>query len=273
MLTNPPARGRPIYGPSPISTPTGRRSASRHAVAQTRRLGRAHAFGISPAWDGFRRIARSMNMPRLVWRPASARASSFTGGFHGDEPQDPRRDRRGQRETGGSPRSPISRRCARCPQFGDRSRLHDRQESAEAAARHFGVSPCVSDPEKLGATPDSDLVTVQREGARSLPPGDAPRSRRGSTSMRMAARARYEEAVRLLDAAERAGVRHAVGLQGQMSPAINYLKDLVAEANGRPGAERDDDRCCPELGHPRSTAPTRLTAPTAPLMTITGAIR
>jgi predicted dehydrogenase len=37
------------------------------------------------------------------------------------------------------------------------------------------------------------------------------------------------EAVRTLDAAERKGVRYVVGLQGQMSPAINYVKDLVAD--------------------------------------------
>ena len=31
------------------------------------------------------------------------------------------------------------------------------------------------------------------------------------------------------DAANRKDVRHAVGLQGQVSPAINYTKDLIAE--------------------------------------------
>jgi predicted dehydrogenase len=31
------------------------------------------------------------------------------------------------------------------------------------------------------------------------------------------------------DAADRKGVRHAVGLQGQVSPAINYTKDLIAD--------------------------------------------
>ena len=33
----------------------------------------------------------------------------------------------------------------------------------------------------------------------------------------------------MLDTAERRGIRHAVGLQGQMSPAINYVKDLIVE--------------------------------------------
>jgi predicted dehydrogenase len=37
------------------------------------------------------------------------------------------------------------------------------------------------------------------------------------------------EAGRMLDTAERRGIRHVVGLQGQVSPAINYVKDLIAE--------------------------------------------
>src|SRR5260370_3795504 len=38
-----------------------------------------------------------------------------------------------------------------------------------------------------------------------------------------------DEAIRMRDAADRKGIRHAVGLQGQVSPAINYTKDLIAE--------------------------------------------
>jgi predicted dehydrogenase len=38
-----------------------------------------------------------------------------------------------------------------------------------------------------------------------------------------------DEAARMRDAANRKAIRHAVGLQGQVSPAINYTKDLIAE--------------------------------------------
>jgi predicted dehydrogenase len=38
-----------------------------------------------------------------------------------------------------------------------------------------------------------------------------------------------DQAARMRDAANRKGIRHAVGLQGQVSPAINYTKDLIAE--------------------------------------------
>ena len=39
------------------------------------------------------------------------------------------------------------------------------------------------------------------------------------------------EAISLRDAAERAGIRHAVGLQGRVSPSICYVKDLIAEGH------------------------------------------
>src|SRR6202035_3018302 len=39
------------------------------------------------------------------------------------------------------------------------------------------------------------------------------------------------EAVRMLEAAQRKGVRHAVGLQGQVCPAINYARDLIAQGH------------------------------------------
>jgi predicted dehydrogenase len=38
-----------------------------------------------------------------------------------------------------------------------------------------------------------------------------------------------DEAIRMRDAADRKGIRHAVGLQGQVSPAINYTKDLIVD--------------------------------------------
>jgi predicted dehydrogenase len=33
----------------------------------------------------------------------------------------------------------------------------------------------------------------------------------------------------LLDVAQRAGIRHAIGLQGRVSPSISYVKDLIAD--------------------------------------------
>ena len=65
-----------------------------------------------------------------------------------------------------------------------------------------------------------------------------------------------DEAVRMRNAANRKGVRHAVGLQGQVSPAINYTKDLIAEGYVGPRPVSNDDRLRPELGiHHRACLP------------------
>ena len=46
------------------------------------------------------------------------------------------------------------------PQFEIAAVCTARQESAEAAARHYGAPLAFSDPEKLARHPDVDLVTV-----------------------------------------------------------------------------------------------------------------
>src|SRR5215831_12426455 len=79
-----------------------------------------------------------------------------------------------------------------------------------------------------------------------------------------------DEAVRMCDAVNRSGVRHVVGLQGQMSPAINYAKDLIAD--GYVGRVRSATRSpAPELGtDDRDRAYQADFANGANLMTITG---
>src|SRR5439155_12954573 len=79
-----------------------------------------------------------------------------------------------------------------------------------------------------------------------------------------------EEAVRLLDAAERAGIRHAVGLQGQVSPAINYVKDLVAEGYVGKVLTATMIGCAPNWGAAIDRAYQADRANGANLMTITG---
>jgi hypothetical protein len=54
------------------------------------------------------------------------------------------------------------------------------------------------------------------------------------------------------------GAESPVGLQGQMSPAINYVKGSGRRGLCRTGADRDDDRLCPELrSHDRVCLPGR----------------
>ncbi len=104
-----------------------------------------------------------------------------------------------------------------------------RQQSAEMAARHYGVPLAFSDPQAMAAHPDVDLVTVSVKVPDHYRPVMAAIEAGKHVYCEWPLGRNTEEAAQLLAAAERAGVRHAVGLQGQMSPAINYVKDLVAE--------------------------------------------
>jgi predicted dehydrogenase len=79
-----------------------------------------------------------------------------------------------------------------------------------------------------------------------------------------------EEAMRLLDAAERRGIRHAVGLQGQVSPAINYVRDLVAEGYVGRVLTATLIGCAPNWGPTIDRAYQADRANGANLMTITG---
>jgi predicted dehydrogenase len=115
------------------------------------------------------------------------------------------------------------------PQFEIAAVCTTRQDSAEAAARHYGVPLAFSDPEKLAQHPDVDLVTVSVKVPDHYPPVMAAIAAGKHVYCEWPLGRDTDEAVRMLDAAERRGIRHAVGLQGQVSPAIDYVKDLVAE--------------------------------------------
>src|SRR5213076_3235467 len=104
-----------------------------------------------------------------------------------------------------------------------------RQDSAEAAAKHYGVPLAFCDAEKLAQHPDVDLVTVSVKVPDHYRPVMAAIEAGKHVYCEWPLGRNTEEAVQMLDAAERRGVRHAVGLQGQLSPTLNYVKDLVAE--------------------------------------------
>ena len=104
-----------------------------------------------------------------------------------------------------------------------------RQDSADAAARHYGVPLAFCDAEKLAQHPDVDLVTVSVKVPDHYLPVMAAIEAGKHVYCEWPLGRNTDEAVRMRDAANRKGVRHAVGLQGQVSPAINYTKDLIAE--------------------------------------------
>src|ERR1044071_8054810 len=102
-------------------------------------------------------------------------------------------------------------------------------QSAEASARHYGVALAFSDPEKLARHPDTDLVTVSVKVPDHYRPVMAAIEAGEHVYCGWPLGRDTAEALRMLDAAKRSGVRHVVGLQGRMSPAINYAQDLIAE--------------------------------------------
>jgi predicted dehydrogenase len=115
------------------------------------------------------------------------------------------------------------------PQFEIIAVCTARQETAEAAARHYGVPLAFSDPEQLARHPDIDLVTVSVKVPDHYPPVMEAIAAGKHVYCEWPLGRNTEEAGQMLKAAQQRGIRHVVGLQGQMSPAINYVKDLVAD--------------------------------------------
>src|ERR1700756_4628343 len=85
-----------------------------------------------------------------------------------------------------------------------------RQDSADAAARHFGVPLAFSDAEKLGQNPDVDLVTVRVKVPDHYLPVMAALEAGKHVYCEWPLGRSSGEAVQMLDAPERKGVRHAV---------------------------------------------------------------
>jgi len=107
--------------------------------------------------------------------------------------------------------------------------MHDAARFCRRSGAHYGVPLAFCDSEKLARHPDVDLVTVSVKvpdhTCRSWPQSklastfiangrsaETP-TRRSGCAMRQTAGASH----------------HTVGLQGQVSPAINYTKDLIVD--------------------------------------------
>lgn len=86
----------------------------------------------------------------------------------------------------------------------------------------------------------------------------------------MASRRNTDEAAKMRDAANRRGIRHTVGLQGQVSPAINYAKDLIAEGYVGRVLSATMIGCAPNWGPTIDRAYQADFANGANLLTITG---
>src|ERR1700738_2059161 len=115
------------------------------------------------------------------------------------------------------------------PEFEISAICTTRQDSADAAAKHFGIPLAFSDAEKLAQHPDVDLVTVSVKVPDHYQPVMAAIEAGKHVYCEWPLGRNTDEAAQMRGAANRKGVRHAVGLQGQVSPAINYTKALIAD--------------------------------------------
>jgi predicted dehydrogenase len=104
-----------------------------------------------------------------------------------------------------------------------------RQDSADAAAKRYGSRLAFADPVQLAAHPDVDLVTACVKAPEHYAPIMAAIDAGKYVYSEWPLGRNTDEAVRLHAAADRAGIRHAIGLQGRVSPSISYVKDLIAD--------------------------------------------
>ncbi|TDD66084.1 Gfo/Idh/MocA family oxidoreductase [Actinomadura rubrisoli] len=104
-----------------------------------------------------------------------------------------------------------------------------RRESADEAARRFGVPHAFTDAHELAAHPDVDLVaiTVKVPAHRELVRAVLDAGKHVYCEWPLARTT--HEAEELTKLVEDAGVRHAIGLQARFSPAVQYARDLVAD--------------------------------------------
>src|SRR6185437_3139744 len=107
--------------------------------------------------------------------------------------------------------------------------------SAEAAAKHHGVPLAFADAEALARHPEVDLVTVCVKAPDHHKPVMAAIAAGKHVYCEWPLAHNTAAAIEMLDAARARGIKHAVGLQGQMDPTINYARDLIAQGFiGRP---------------------------------------
>jgi predicted dehydrogenase len=145
-----------------------------------------------------------------------------------------------------------------------------RQDSADAAARHYGVPLAFCDAEKLAQHTDVDLVTVSVKVPDHYQPVMAAIEAGKHVYCEWPLGRNTDEAIRMRDAADRKGIRHAVGLQGQVSPAINYTKDLIVDGYVGRVLSATMIGCAPNWGPTIDRAYQADFANGANLLTITG---
>ena len=103
-----------------------------------------------------------------------------------------------------------------------------RQETADATARQFGIGHAFGDPASLIAHPDVDVVAicVRVPAHRDLVLQAIAAGKHVYCEWPLARDT--AEARMLLEAAEKAGIVHMIGLQSRSSPVLNHARALIA---------------------------------------------
>jgi predicted dehydrogenase len=117
------------------------------------------------------------------------------------------------------------------PQFELAAVCTTRQESADATARKFGIPLAFADWRAMVDRKDIDLVIVTTKVRfhKELVLGALAMGKHVFCEWPLGLDT--AEATELLAAAEKAGVRHMVGLQGQVHPTLNRVRELVRKGD------------------------------------------
>ncbi len=156
------------------------------------------------------------------------------------------------------------------PQFEVVAVCSSSKESAAAAAKHYGVGLAFADAQEMARHPEVDLVTVSVKAPDHYKPVMAAIEAGKHVYCEWPLGRTTGEAVEMLDAAKRRGIRHAVGLQGQASPALNYVKDLIAAGYVGKPLSATMVTCAPNWGATLEGAYQADRSNGANLMTVTG---
>ena len=129
---------------------------------------------------------------------------------------------------GWAPRSHLPAAVA-SPDFALTAVCTTRRESAEEAARLYGAPRAFADWRDLLADPDIDAVAVVLRVPSHYEPTMAALAAGKHTYTEWPLGQTTAQAVAMADLARAQGVVNMVGLQARAAPAIQYLKELVAD--------------------------------------------
>lgn len=104
-----------------------------------------------------------------------------------------------------------------------------RAESAREAAARFGAAHWFTDARELAGHPDVDLVVIAVKVPFHHELAEAALQAGKHLLVEWPLARTTAEAGRMTELARQAGVRHAVGLQARFAPAVNYLRELIAD--------------------------------------------